>query len=232
MDNRTINTKEILDKLLSAGKEYVAKGQTLAEEKLDIPAEGEQREKMLDGLKKGAIASALIVGLLGTKGGRKLTGLALKVGGVAALGTAAYKGYENWKSNQSHETTDNTPIHELDANQSQERGLLIIQTMIAAANADGHIDDSELATIKHEILNQHLPEETVLTLDKMLAQPLSIAELASKASNKEVACEIYLATRLLIDENSSAVEKEYLNNLKQALQLDEGLIIELEKEIN
>jgi len=229
--NNTINTKEILDKLLNAGKEYVSKGQSFAEEKLDIPAEGEKRDHMLDGLKKGAIASALLVGLLGTKGGRKLTGLALKVGGVAALGTAAFKGYQNWKKNQPESTIDTHPIHELDQEMAQERGLLIIQAMVSAANADGHIDGEELAKIKREIINQHLPDNLTTSLEDIVNKPLSAKALSEKVSSEEIACEVYIATRLLIDEESSVGEKLYLQALKQELGLADALVDELEKQI-
>ena len=48
--------EQLLENLLATGKEYAEKGQSVVEEKLNIPSEGEEREIMLDGLKKGAIA--------------------------------------------------------------------------------------------------------------------------------------------------------------------------------
>jgi len=118
MTDSKFDPKGILDSLLNVGKEYVEKGQSMAEEKLNIPDDGPEREVMLDGLKKGALASALIVGLLGTKGGRSLTGTAIKVGGLAALGTAAYKGYQNWKNTGDVMTS----VHELEDSAAEQRG--------------------------------------------------------------------------------------------------------------
>ena len=86
----TENLEQLLESLLEKGRQYAEKGQEVAEQKLNIPSEGPEREIMLDGLKKGAIASAVLVGLLGTKGGRSLTGTAIKLGGLAAIGAAAF----------------------------------------------------------------------------------------------------------------------------------------------
>ena len=227
MTDQAFDPKELLDKLLKVGKEYVEKGQTIAEEKLNIPESGEEREVMLDGLKKGALASALLVGLLGTKGGRSLTGSALKIGGLAALGTAAFKGYQNWKA-----TGEVLPsVHELDGSAGEGRGLLLIQAMVAAANADGRIDDSEQRKIKHQILEMSLPGELAITLENIIDSPLSAQELAQLVDDQATASEVYLATRLLIDDDSSAAEKTYRDSLVQALGLSVELVTSLEAQV-
>ena len=73
-------------------------GQTLAEQKLGIPAEGAERDSMLSGMKTGAAAAGILALLLGTRTGRKVTGLGLKVGSVAALGGLAYQMYQRWQA--------------------------------------------------------------------------------------------------------------------------------------
>src|SRR4051794_23941629 len=45
-------------------------------------------------------ASALVAVLLGTGAGRQLTGSALKLGGLAAIGGLAYKAYQNYKNGE------------------------------------------------------------------------------------------------------------------------------------
>jgi len=182
---------------------------------------------MLDGLKKGALASALIVGLLGTKGGRSLTGTAIKVGGLAALGTAAYKGYQNWKNTGDVMTS----VHELEDSAAEQRGLLLIEAMVAAASADGRIDDEEHSQIKHQILEMHLPGEMAVTLENIIDSPLSADELAQKVSSPTEASEVYLATRLLIDDNSSAQEKRYRDSLVAALGMSGELVAALEAQV-
>ncbi len=222
---------ELLEKILNVGKQYAEKGQALAEEKLDIPEQGEARDRMLDGLKKGALASALLLGLLGTSGGRKLTGSAIKVGGLAALGTAAYKGYQNWKQTGDVMSPANQALHELDSEASESRGLLLIEAMVAAANADGKIDNQEQQAIKHEILEMHLPGEMAMILENIIDSPLSAGELAQKVGSQVEASEVYIATRLLIGDDSSLTETLYKDSLVTALGLSNELVGALEAQI-
>lgn len=229
--NLSFDVATLLEKILNTGKEYVEKGQALAEEKLEIPEHGEQRDIMLDGLKKGAIASALLLGLLGTSGGRKLTSTAIKVGGLAALGTAAYKGYANWKGTGNGLSSTSQSIHQLESNDTESRGLLLIEAMVAAANADGNIDNQELQAIKREALEIHLPGEMAMILENIIASPLSPGELAQKVGNLTEAAEVYIATRLLIDADSSITETLYKDNLVTALGLSTELVESLEAQI-
>jgi len=218
------SASELLEKILNTGKEYVDKGQALAEEKLDIPEQGEKRDVMLDGLKKGALASALLLGLLGTRGGRKLTGTAIKVGGLAALGTAAYKGYQNWKETGDVMVSANESVHQLSSESAESRGLLLIEAMVAAANADGNIDGQEQQAIKHEILE--------MMLENIIDSPLSAGELAKKVKNTAEASEVYIATRLLINDRSSLTETLYKDSLVTALGLNAELVSSLEAQIS
>lgn len=228
MSESEFDPRALLEQLLNTGKQYVEKGQALAEEKLDIPESGEERDAMLNGLKRGALASAVLVGLLGTKGGRKLTGKAIKIGGLAALGTAAYKGYNNWKQTGNVMGDDNSPVHELSDASAENRGLLLIEALVAAANADGKVDDHEQQAIKHKILELHLPGEMAMVLENIIDSPLSAGELAQKVSSSTEAAEVYVATSLLIGDDSSAAEKVYRDSLIAAL----GLAPELRKSLD
>jgi len=221
------NAQELLDKLLATGRDYVAQGQALAEEKLNIPESGAEREVMLAGLKKGAVASAVLLGLLGTKGGRKLTGTAIKLGGLAALGTAAYKGYQKWQG----DSPDAQAIHEAASETAEQRGLLIIQTMVAAANADGKVDDDEQRSIKHQLLEMHLPGELAMQLENIIDSPLSAQELAQLVADKATAAEVYIAARLLVDNDSSPSEKLFLEDLVSALGIDDEFKASLDSQV-
>ena len=96
-----MDTKLFLDELLKTGKDLAGKGQAIAEEKLQIPTEGAERDAQMDGIKKGAMAAGVLALLLGTKGGRKLSGSALKLGSLAAIGGIGYKAYQNWVSEKN-----------------------------------------------------------------------------------------------------------------------------------
>ncbi|MBX2847828.1 MAG: tellurite resistance TerB family protein [Acidiferrobacterales bacterium] len=229
METKKINSNDLLDKILTASKEYAQQGKSYAEEALNIPESGEERQNKLDGLKKGAIATAVLVGLLGTKGGRALTGKAIKLGGIAALGTVAYKGYKNWRAKAEDVSI---PVHQLEGDEAQRRAMLLIATMVSAANADGKLDDDESALLKREILGMKLPKSLFGEVSQIVEQPLSALELSKKVNNQAVASEVYIAARLFIDSESSAAEQSYLNELVIGLGLDEELVAALEAELN
>lgn len=225
--------RAVLEQLLNTGKQYAEKGQAMAEEQLNIPEGGAEREKMLDGLKKGAIASAVLLGLFGTSGGRKLTKTAIKVGGLAALGTAAYKGYQNWQSTGDVMDSGNTKasIHQLQNNAAEGRGLLLIESMVAAANADGRVDSQEQQAIKHQILEMHLEGEMAMVLENIIDSPLTAGELAQKISNQAEAAEVYVALRLLIGANAVGSEKQFLDSFVNAASMPPELLSSLEAQI-
>ncbi len=64
-------------------------------------------------------------------------------------------------------------------------------------------------------------------LDRELAKPLDPAEVARAATSEEMAAEMYLASLLMIDE-TSYMERAYLDELARQLSLDAGLKVELE----
>lgn len=228
MDTKEFNLQELLDQLLTTSKEFAEQGKNYAENALDIPESGEQRQLKLDGLKKGAIATAILVGLLGTKGGRSLTGKAIKIGGIAALGTAAYKGYKRWRSSAD----DINSIHMLDGEQAHERAFLLIAAMVSAANADGRLDDDESAILKREILGMKLPKKLFGEVSEIVDQPLSASQLSDRVVNDAIASEVYIATRMFIDDDSSEIELSYLHDLVAGLGLDDELVSALDAELS
>ncbi len=225
MTNNEFKAQDLLDKILSASKEFTEKGKDYAEDALNIPDSGVEREQKLDGLKKGAFASAILVGLLGTKGGRSVTGKAIKIGGLAALGTAAYKGYKHWRNNNKGDS-----LNQLTDKAAEERALLLIAAMVSAANADGKIDDQETGLLKREILDKKLPKDLFDQVSEIVKQPLSAAGICAQVSDEAVACEVYLAARLFIDDNSK-LEQTYLSELVVGLGLSDELIATLDSEL-
>lgn len=146
-----MDVNNLLEQLLQAGKDAAQKGQTIAEQKLGIPAEGEQRESMLAGAKTGAAVAGLLAVLLGTSAGRKVTGVGLKLGSLAAVGGLAYQLYNQWQGDKNTQA----PVDAADKGtlvDTAPSALLpppmppalssdaILKAMIAAAKADGHID--------------------------------------------------------------------------------------------
>ena len=108
-------------------------------------------------------ASALIAVLLGTKSGRSVTGSAVKIGGLAAIGGLAYQAYRNYQAGKQPSETANpepellpppadTGFHPDNAPQGDaDFALTLIRAVIAAAKADGHIDDAEKQKISDKL---------------------------------------------------------------------------------
>jgi uncharacterized membrane protein YebE (DUF533 family) len=111
----------------------------------------------------------------------------------------------------------------VDTNQNATSSSLIIQAMIAAAHADGHLSDSEQKRIWQQAVELDLPSSELATLSTQLAQPLNPAQLAANAPNMETRIEIYTASAIVIDDSCEA-GKSYLANLATQLQLPAQLV--------
>lgn len=226
-----------LDELLKTGKDLANKGQDYAEEKLQIPEEGEGRDAALDGMKKGVLAVGALALLLGTGAGRRLTGSALKIGSLAAIGGIGWKAYQNWVTDK--ETIDKEvrqmsskakiiPINELDEEEAAERSQILLKAMIAAAKADGHVDKKEVALIEEQIEKLGLTGDIADLMREEIAKPLNIKEIASMATTGAIAAEIYLVSSVVTDTENS-MEKEYLEALAKKMKLPESLVEQLQK---
>jgi len=230
--NILMDAKSILEDLFQNSKTAATKGISLAEESLGVPESGESRDQMLSGMKKGALAVGAIALLLGTSGGRKLTGTAVKIGGLAAVGGMAYKAYNNWQAQQSSgaSTNNGTPIGDLVDNEAQDRSLLLVRGMIAAARADGHLDDTEKANIAKQIDNFGLDTSTASFLLSELNKPVEMDELARACHSPEECAELYLASAMVINVDQPE-ERAYLDRLAAMLKLDASLAGALESQL-
>ncbi|KGD99665.1 tellurite resistance TerB family protein [Rhizobium sp. YS-1r] len=181
---------------------------------------------------------AIVAALLGTKTGRKLAGNVATVGSLAAIAGLGYLAYKNYKSGQSPETVPQpspqagTPVLPPPADSAfstqsplltNDFALTLIRAMIAAAKADGHIDESERANIMEKVHAVDLGSEAEAFIEHELANPVDMDELVAAARTEEQKVEIYAATRLTIDPDTRA-ERGYLDLLAGRLGLADALI--------
>ncbi len=227
-----MDAKVILDNLLEKSQTATKKGIELAEDKLGVPESGPERDQMLDGMGKGALAAGAVALLLGTESGRKLTGTALKVGGIAAVGGIAYKAYNQWQQQQGTAIRDTgTPIAELASSEANVRSESIVKAMIAAAKSDGHLDAEEQKLITQKIESIGLEQDITSFLMRELNNPVDVNTIAATADTPETAAEIYLASAMVVDLNASD-ERKYMDSLAQALKLEPALVSELEASVS
>lgn len=184
---------------------------------------------------------ALAAVLLGTGAGRKLTGSALKLGGLAAVAGLAYKAYQNYQQGERPGTgaagpellpppTD-TPFDPKSAPQGEtEFALVLVRAMVAAARSDGHIDDAERARIGDKLRLSGMDRDAEEFLLAELQRPVDVDELVAAARTDAQKAELYTASRLAIDPDSRA-ERGYLDLLAGRLRLPDALVEHIEATI-
>lgn len=184
----------------------------------------------LGGRGGAALAGGALGLLLGSKKGRKMGGKALKYGGVAALGMMAYKAYGNWQASSAQgaapaaappQTVDRVTGPAL-----EQHSTAVLKAIIAAAKSDGHVDDRERQLIDEGLRGMTSDPQLIQWVDRELRKPLDPVEVASAAGNMEIASEMYLASVLVIDEQSF-MERSYLEELGRQLKLPAELLAEL-----
>ena len=172
--------------------------------------------------------------VFGTKTGRKLAGSAVKMGGLALIGGLAYKAYQN---HQAGKPLLDMPQQEVllapagtgfePEAASDETALVLIRAMIAAAAADGHIDDQERAAITGGLREAGLDAEANEWLEQELANPAKVEQLVAAANTPVIAAEIYTAARIAINPDNPA-EKDFLAGLAGALNLEAELVANID----
>ncbi|KAB2850895.1 MAG: tellurite resistance TerB family protein [Hyphomicrobiaceae bacterium] len=184
-------------------------------------------------LTAGAVLGGLGALVGGTKTGRSLAFDAAKIGGLVLIGGLAYKAWQNHQAGKPlFSGRDATPqklaVAAPDGSgfeetaQSNENALLYLRAMIAAAAADGEVDEEEFKRITGNLEQLGFNEEARGFLEQEFQQPASPEKLAQAASSPEVGAQVYTAARLAI-EPDTAEERAWLAALAGSLSLDAGL---------
>lgn len=191
-----------------------------------------------------AAAGGLAALVMGNKKARKMTKKAAKVGGAALLGGLAFQAYRSWQQNNQAQAAQPYSQHpaqpqpiatEQSFCQSVEQDggfqLTLIKAMIAAAKADGHIDNVEQDRILDAVDKMQLDAAEKGRVLDLLRQPISVFELAQAATSFEQKSELYLISCFAIDVDNP-MERQHLQQLEQALALPAGLAPQLEHQAN
>lgn len=189
-------------------------------------------------------AGALAGLLLGTGTGRKITGSALKVGGLAAIAGLAYKAYQNYSSGTQPEAApaddqtellpppEDSPFATSHAPQGEtEFALIVTRAMVAAIRADGQVDEAERARIADRLGQSGLGTEAESFLLAELEKPIDLDTIVEAAQTDAQKVEIYTASRLAIEPDTRA-ERGYLDLLAGRLKLPDALVDHIEATIS
>ncbi|MGV6859850.1 MAG: tellurite resistance TerB family protein [bacterium] len=231
-----MDAQAILEALLNQGKQLAEQGKNIAEDKLDIPAEGSEREAMLSGMGKGALAAGALAMLLGTGAGRRITSTGLKLGSLAAIGGIGYQAFKRWQDSKgegaaSSSLTASQPIEKLPSEEANQRAQSLLRAMITAARVDGHIDSEEQNKLSEQIEKLGMDSDAAQFFKEEMSRPIDPEAVAAGVDSQQAAMEIYLATLYIMDDQSPE-ERAYLQQLAQALQLPDSLVASLEAEMN
>lgn len=176
--------------------------------------------------------------LVGSKRGRSMGGKALKYGAIAGVGVLAWKA---WQSSQAAKNSNGQPgntqaaaaegerVEVLSGDVQERRSLELLQAMIMAARADGHIDEQEQALITEQIEALGADQEMHQWVETQLRAPLDAQALAREADSPQAAREMYLISVAVIDDQNP-MERAWLDQLASALNLPKEMTTELERQ--
>ncbi|WP_028616247.1 tellurite resistance TerB family protein [Pseudomonas canadensis] len=226
-----MNTSDLLEQLLRAGQGGSASSGGLG--------------GLLGGLLKGtstgnASAGGGLGGLLGGLGGmlggasatRPTQGRSggMNYAALASLGMAAFQAYQSWQRQQASAPQQAIQtVDQLEGAQAEAHSHGVLRALIAAAKADGKIDEQEQQMISAEIGRHTDDIQLQQWLDAEVAKPLDAADFAEYAHDPALASEIYLASVMLVDDQQDA-ERNYLDDLAGQLQIDAQLQLHLEQQ--
>lgn len=172
----------------------------------------------------GALAGALL------SGGAKASKGALGGSAMAILGSLALNALKG------HLAASGTPAagkedidrHAMEAINDPDTQRLIVRAMIAAAKADGVIDEQENAHILGKVGEDGVTEAERQLVEEELRRPADIAALVAAVPNQVVAAEVYSASLLAINVDTEK-EEDYLRELAKLLGLDAETVARLHK---
>ncbi|MBO9329900.1 hypothetical protein A6B37_19695 [Achromobacter sp. HZ01] len=220
-----MSARQLLDQLLQSGQGLLSDTTSRVQN-----ATGGKGSSFLTGLGGGALGAGALGLLLGSKKARKIGGKVAMYGGMAALGALAYRAYGDWQRSQAGGAAAPAPqtLDRLPAPQAEQHSTAVLTAMIGAAKADGHIGPEERALLETELAKLSSDAQDRQWLETELSRPLDPATVARSAQTPEMAAEMYLASLLVVDEESY-MERAYLDELARQLKLQPGLKEQLEQ---
>ena len=233
MSNTQLNPQDLLNEILKAGQDLIAQGKTqsagltkkgkalaskgedILVDKLGIEDSEVSRAALRKGVGAGAAAGGLAL-LLSSRSGRKLA----TMGGLGALGMVAFKAYKEGKM----PTSADEVIGLLKGKPANDRAVVLIKAMIAAAQADGTLTEDEEALIgAYEGANK-------ADIETLLSETASAKDIAALSKSDQEAREIY-AVSCRIANGLNEAERDYLDELAMALRLDPELAARIETDM-
>jgi uncharacterized membrane protein YebE (DUF533 family) len=174
-------------------------------------------------------AGALAGVLLGGDRRAALQGGALGLLGSLALSALAQSGRQQPPSQVADLPPSLKPVtSDLDRADADSRADLLLNAMVQAAKADGHIDDAEMEKIRGKLEEDGVDPQELRRLMALMRAPLDLDSLVVKVNDVETAAEVYAASILTISVDTEE-ERAYLAELAERTGLDAATVKELHR---
>ncbi|WP_319406052.1 tellurite resistance TerB family protein [uncultured Desulfosarcina sp.] len=109
--------------------------------------------------------------------------------------------------------------------------VLLIRSMIAAANADGVIDQTERNHILERLQTIDLSPEEHTFIVRELLSPVDLETIVGGVTSPEMARQVYTVSLMAIDVDTEA-ERRYMDTLASRLGLDESTVGQIQHSLN
>ncbi len=174
-------------------------------------AAGKVRERLQTDPQARTIAAGagglLLLGLLGSKGGRNLIGGVAKTGAVAALGALAYKAWAD-RQRGGAETAGAQDAEKagflIETDKDPEFALALVHAMLAAAYADGFLDKQERLAVEAALIRAGASDADRSALLNDLPETERFDAIARAARTPNHAAELFAAAVVTAGENARA----------------------------
>src|SRR5689334_1108107 len=197
-----MNTSDLLEQLLRAGQGSSSQqGGGAASTQGGLGGLGDLGGLLgglLGGSAGGGAGGGGLGGLLGgLLGGGSPSG-GTNYAALASLGMMAFQAYQAWQRSQAS-APQQAPrtVDLLSGPEIEDHSHAILRALIAAAKADGRIDDAEKQMISTEIGRHTDDPQLQQWLDDEVAKPLDAYDVAQSATDPGMASEMYMASVML-----------------------------------
>lgn len=202
---------------------------------------------------KAGGGAALAGGLLAALGGKKpkkIARTALTAGGIAAIAGLAYQAWRSHQAGQAggapaaggpSDPSGVPPRAELqeagflsasqEAGRRDDQALLILESMIYAARADGEVDAEEHRSIQAAIAQGDFDAEEKAFLLDAFGRPVDLNAFAARVGSPQAAMDVYTAAYAVV-EPPSLPERAHLDMLRARLGLSEAVTRAIEAQVD
>jgi uncharacterized membrane protein YebE (DUF533 family) len=118
----------------------------------------------------------------------------------------------------------------IDDSEEGRDAVLLIRAMIAAANADGVIDQEERNRILGKLETVDLSEQEHSFVVRELLSPADMDNIVTAVTSREMGKQVYMVSLLAIEVDTDA-ERTYINTLAQRLGLEETDINDIHRKL-